>query len=135
VFNNILTYCSVYDSSRKRWRLTSNYLRLNLNFCIKQNLSTIKKNSDEGKYKLVQHSQYIIKNIQYGTTLYFKRVWYKGEIMRFEIKYTKMQKTNERGIYNLQGLTSYGLHNFKDELLNEFNNILFYDNYTVKIPV
>jgi hypothetical protein len=47
--------------------------------------------------------------------------------MRFEIKYTKMQ-TNERGIYNLQGLTSYGLHNFKDELLNEFNNILFYDN-------
>jgi hypothetical protein len=48
--------------------------------------------------------------------------------MRFEIKYTKMQKLNERGIYNLQGLTSYGLHNFKDELLNEFNNILFYDN-------
>jgi hypothetical protein len=45
--------------------------------------------------------------------------------MRFEIKYTKMQKLNERGIYNLQGLTSYG---FKDELLNEFNNILFYDN-------
>jgi hypothetical protein len=39
-----------------------------------------------------------------------------------------MQKLNERGIYNLQGLTSYGLHNFKDELLNEFNNILFYDN-------
>jgi hypothetical protein len=30
--------------------------------------------------------------------------------MRFEIKYTKMQKLNERGIYNLQGLTSYGLH-------------------------
>jgi hypothetical protein len=24
--------------------------------------------------------------------------------MRFEIKYTKMQKLNERGIYNLQGL-------------------------------
>jgi hypothetical protein len=48
--------------------------------------------------------------------------------MRFEIKYTKMQKLNERGIYNLQGLASYGLHNFKDELLNEFNNILFYDN-------
>jgi hypothetical protein len=48
--------------------------------------------------------------------------------MRFEIKYTKMQKLNERGIYNLQDLASYGLHNFKDELLNEFNNILFYDN-------
>jgi predicted NodU family carbamoyl transferase len=48
--------------------------------------------------------------------------------MRFEIKYTKMQKLNERGIYNLQDLANYGLHNFKDELLNEFNNILFYDN-------
>jgi hypothetical protein len=40
----------------------------------------------------------------------------------------RCKKLNERGIYNLQGLTSYGLHNFKDELLNEFNNILFYDN-------
>ena len=48
--------------------------------------------------------------------------------MRFEIKYTKIQKLNERGIYNLQDLANYGLHNFKDELLNEFNNILFYDN-------
>jgi hypothetical protein len=47
--------------------------------------------------------------------------------MRFEIKYTKMQKLNERGIYNLNDLLNYGLHNFKNELLNEFNNILFYD--------
>ena len=47
--------------------------------------------------------------------------------MRFEIKYKKMQKLNEQGIYNLQDLANYGLHNFKDALLSEFNNILFYD--------
>lgn len=85
------------------------------------------KNSDEGKYKQVQHSQYIIKI--YNKALHYKKNFdIKTEIMRFEIKYTKMQKLNERGIYNLQDLVNYGLHNFKDELLNEFNNILFYDN-------
>jgi hypothetical protein len=55
----------------------------------------------------------------------------EGEIMRFEIKYTKMQKLNERGIYNLKDLFEYGLQNFKVEVLTEFNNILFYDN-TIK---
>jgi hypothetical protein len=85
------------------------------------------KNSDEGKYKQVQHSQYIIKI--YNKALHYKRTFtdIKTEIMRFEIKYTKMQKLNEHGIYNLNDLLNYGLHNFKNELLNEFNNILFYD--------
>ncbi len=85
------------------------------------------KNSDEGKYKQVQHSQYIIKI--YNKALHYKKNFdIKTEIMRFEIKYTKMQKLNERGIFTLQDLANYGLHNFKDEVLNEFNNILFYDN-------
>jgi hypothetical protein len=86
------------------------------------------KNSDEGKYKQVQHSQYIIKI--YNKALHYRSKGFETdtEILRFEIKYTKMQKLNERGIYNLQDLANYGLHNFKDELLNEFNNILFYDD-------
>lgn len=86
-----------------------------------------KYNSDEGKYKQVQHSQYIIK--LYNKALHYKSKGFEidTEIMRFEIKYTKMQKLNERGIYNLNDLIQYGLHNFKNELLNEFNNILFYD--------
>ncbi len=86
------------------------------------------KNSDEGKYKQVQHSQYIIKIYNKALHYISKGFDIKGEIMRFEIKYTKMQKLNERDIYNLQDLANCGLHNFKDELLNEFNNILFYDN-------
>ncbi|WP_140484759.1 hypothetical protein [Flavobacterium sp. GSA192] len=87
-----------------------------------------KHNSDEGKYKQAQHSQYIIKI--YNKALHYKSKGFeiKTEIMRFEIKYTKMEKLNNLGIYNLNDLKKYGLHNFKNELLKEFNNILFYDN-------
>lgn len=89
-------------------------------------------NSDEGKYKQVQHSQYIIKI--YNKALHYKSKGFKvrTEIMRFEIKYTKMQKINDKGIFSLQDLINYGLQNFKDEVLNEWKNVLFYDN-TIQI--
>jgi hypothetical protein len=89
-------------------------------------------NSDEGKYKQVQHSQYIIKI--YNKALHYKSKGFKikTEIMRFEIKYTKMQKLNEKGIFSLQDLINYGLHNFKNEILNEWQNVLYYDN-TIQI--
>lgn len=92
------------------------------------------KNSDEGKYKQVQHSQYIIKI--YNKALHYKSKGFEidTEIMRFEIKYTKMQKLNERGIFNLQDLINYGLHNFKKDLLNEWQNVLFFDN-TIQIDL
>ncbi len=87
-----------------------------------------KHNSDEGKYKQAQHAQYIIKI--YNKALHYKSKGFqiKTEIMRFEIKYTKMEKLNNLGIYNLNDLKTHGLHNFKNELLKEFSNILFYDN-------
>jgi hypothetical protein len=90
------------------------------------------KNSDEGKYKQVQHSQYIIKI--YNKALHYKSKGFNidNEIMRFEIKYTKMQKLNEKGIFSLQDLINYGLQNFKDEVLKEWQNVLFYDN-TIQI--
>ena len=89
-------------------------------------------NSDEGKYKQVQHSQYIIKI--YNKALHYKSKGFKvrTEIMRFEIKYTKMQKLNEKGIFSLKDLINYGLQNFKDEVLNEWQNVLYYDN-TIQI--
>lgn len=89
-------------------------------------------NSDEGKYKQVKHSQYIIKI--YNKALHYKSKGFKinTEIMRFEIKYTKMQKLNEKGIFSLQDLINYGLQNFKDEVLNEWQNVLYYDN-TIQI--
>lgn len=90
------------------------------------------KNSDEGKYKQVKHSQYIIKI--YNKALHYKSKGFdiKDEIMRFEIKYLKMQKLNMKGIFSLQDLINYGLHNFKDEVLNEWQNVLYYDN-TIQI--
>lgn len=89
-------------------------------------------NSEEGKYKQVQHSQYIIKI--YNKALHYKSKGFKvrAKIMRFEIKYTKMQKLNEKGIFSLQDLINYGLQNFKDIILNEWQNVLFYDN-TIQI--
>lgn len=90
------------------------------------------KNSDEGKYKQVQHSQYIIKI--YNKALHYKSKGFEidTEIMRFEIKYTKMQKLNERGIFSLHDLINYGLHNFKKDLLNEWQNVFYFDN-TIQI--
>lgn len=90
------------------------------------------KNSDEGKYKQVKHSQYIIKI--YNKALHYQPKGFKieSEIMRFEIKYIKMQKLNERGVFNLQDLIDYGLHNFKKDLLIEWKNVLFFDN-TIQI--
>jgi hypothetical protein len=90
------------------------------------------KNSDEGKYKQAQHSQYIVK--LYNKALHYLSKGFKisDEIMRFEIKYTKMQKLNEKGIFNLNDLLKHGLHNFKSELLKEWQNVLFFDN-TIQI--
>jgi hypothetical protein len=88
-----------------------------------------KYHSDEGRYIQAQHSQYIIK-------IYNKKLHYNkrgvlddlNEIMRFEIKYNKMQKLNERGIYSLNDLVEYGLHNFKMDLIKEWENVLLYDS-------
>lgn len=89
------------------------------------------KNSDEGKYKQVQHSQYIIKI--YNKALHYKSKGFEinCEIMRFEIKFTKMEILNKKkGIFNLQELINYGLQNFKKDLTKEWENVLYYDNTT-----
>ena len=93
-----------------------------------------KHNSDEGNYKQWEHSQYIVK--LYNKALHYIRKGFEIEIeiMRFEIKYIKMQKLNERGIFTIGDLINYGLQNFKSDLLNEWQSILFYDN-TIQIDL
>jgi len=85
------------------------------------------KNSDEGKYKQCEHSQYIIK--LYNKALHYKTQGFniEHEIMRFEIKYSKMERVNKLGIYNLNDILKKGFGIFKNELLNEWQNVLFYD--------
>lgn len=88
---------------------------------------------DEGKYFQVEHSQYLIK-------IYDKRKHYSGkgfqienEILRFEIKFLKMEKLNKKGIYTLFDLLKYGLQNIYPEfLVQEWQSILFYDFTIIK---
>ncbi len=88
------------------------------------------KNSDEGKFKQVQHSQYIIKIYNKALHYLSKGFTIDTEIIRFEIKYLKMEKLNKIAIFSLNDLVNYGLHNFKKDLLNEWKNILYFDNTT-----
>ena len=84
--------------------------------------------SDEGKYIQAVHSQYIIK-------IYDKARHYRNkgftiehpEILRFEIKYKKLEKLKKSSIYTIQDLINYGLQNFVDELVNQWRKVLFYD--------
>lgn len=100
-----------------------------LDYCFLHKTSPFEyiKNSNEGKYKQVQHSQYVVKI--YNKALHYSKDYprIEGEIMRFEIKYIKMQKLNNKGIFNLNELKNYGLNNFKNDLIIEFKNILFFD--------
>lgn len=88
---------------------------------------------DEGKYFQVEHSQYLIK-------IYDKRKHYSGkgfqiddDVLRFEIKFLKMEKLNKKGIYTLSDLLKYGLQNiFPEFLVQEWQSVLFYD-FTINI--
>src|SRR5690606_2375455 len=50
------------------------------------------------------------------------------EIMRFEIKHTKMQKLNKLGIETLSNLRYLDFEIFKMQLIKEWEYILYYEN-------
>lgn len=102
----ILNQCLLHKTDRLKWVYTE----------------------DEGHYIQCKHQQHVIK-------IYDKRTHYKNkgftiinEIMRFEIKYTKMQYLKRKGIITLKDLLNYGLHHFQKDLLTEWNNVLICDN-------
>lgn len=82
---------------------------------------------DEGNYIQAEHQKYIVKI--YDKRLHYQNQGFKipNEIMRFEIKYTKMHQLNTQGIYSLADLLKYGLDSFSNNLLKEWQNVLFYD--------
>ncbi|TDP04076.1 hypothetical protein [Flavobacterium sp. 245] len=91
-----------------------------------------KMNSDEGRYKQVEHSQYMLKTYNKAQHYISKGFEIDGEIMRFEINFIKMEKLKQKNIYNLEDLLNFGLQNFKQDLVNEWQNVLFFDN-TIQI--
>ena len=87
---------------------------------------------DEGNYIQSRKQRHVIK-------LYDKKTHYanqgfdiKDEIMRIEIKFSRMHQLNQMGIYTLSDLMNYGLSGFKNHLLREWDNVLFYDKKALK---
>jgi len=86
--------------------------------------------NDEGNYVQVQHGNYYVK-------IYDKQKHYvkKGfnipdEVLRFEIKYKReklSQTIMKKGVITLKDVLDFGLSNFKYHLLQEWQNVLFYD--------
>ena len=110
ITKTILNNCFLHKTKRFKWIFTK----------------------DEGNYIQVEHQRYLLK-------IYDKRKHYKSkgfdipnDIIRIEIKYRKMHDLNEKGIYTLHDLLNYGLHNFTPQLLKEWGNVLYYDEYLFK---
>lgn len=104
--NDILKYCFLHKTKNFEYRI----------------------NSDEGKYKQCEHSQYIIK--LYNKALHYKSKGFdiNSEILRFEIKYTKMERLNKLGVFNLNDIAKLGFKYFENELITEWQNVLYFDN-------
>ncbi|WP_372752528.1 hypothetical protein [Labilibaculum sp.] len=86
---------------------------------------------NNGEYIQAKHSQYFIKIYNKAKQYRDKGYNIEHELLRFEIKYRKMEKVKKLGIVNLQDLLNYKLENFVSVLVEEWQRILFYDS-TIK---
>ena len=90
--------------------------------------------SEESNYIQAFHRSCIVK-------IYDKKLQYsskgfdlKKEILRFELKRKRSyfgRVIGKSGRVTLQEILDFGLNNFKTELLNAWNNILFYDSISI----
>jgi hypothetical protein len=105
-----------------------------LRYCLIHKTSQLKSiyTKDEGNYIQTKNQRHFIK-------LYDKRTHYvnKGfeidtEIFRIEKKWSKMVELNDKGIFTLNDLIKHDLLNFKSDLLNLWNDVLFYDWQSLK---
>jgi len=83
--------------------------------------------NDEGDYIQARHQKYIVKIYDKRKHYSAKGYLFNTDIMRFEIKFTKMHFWNRKEVYNLKDL----LNNFGLEcvsmLSKKWKEILFYD--------
>lgn len=86
------------------------------------------RNNDEGKYIQSVHSQYIIKIYDKARDAISKGFEVPTpEIMRFEIKFLKLERLKKYDIFTVADLLQYGLDKFVPELAEEWQKVLFYD--------
>ena len=80
-----------------------------------------------GRYIQCVHSQYIIKI--YNKALQYSAKGFKidEDIMRFEIKFTVMERLNKLGIKTVTDLLSFDFRKFKSMLLKEWDKVLLFD--------
>jgi hypothetical protein len=84
--------------------------------------------SNEGKFVQCEHSHYIVKI--YNKALHYLKYFPElktQRIMRFELKYKKMERLNKIGIYTLNDIINTDFAIFKNELTTEWKKILYYD--------
>ena len=87
---------------------------------------------DEGDYIQARHQRYFIKI--YNKRKHYEKQGYiiEKEILRFEVKYSKMKALNDIGIYTLYDIIEADFKGFKEVLLTEWNNVLFADKEALK---
>nr|WP_299202495.1 hypothetical protein [uncultured Brumimicrobium sp.] len=81
-----------------------------------------KISSEFGKYYQCQHSNYILKvynkSLQYGCN---------DEILRIEIKQTNWSEYRKQGLHSLHDFNEYNKVDLLNNLLQKWNEIIFYD--------
>ncbi len=101
-----------------------------LNYCFlhKTNLIVNSINNSEGNYKQCELTQYTVK--MYDKALQYKKRFpqINSEIFRFELKFNKMERIKKLGVFTLDDIIKSGFKIFENDLITEWNNILFFDN-------
>jgi hypothetical protein len=100
-----------------------------LRYCLLHKTSELKSTFtiDEGNYKQTKNQRHYIKLYDKKTHYINKGFEIDKEIFRIEKKWSKMVELNDKGIYNLNDLLKHDLINFKTDLLQMWNDVLFYD--------
>lgn len=86
---------------------------------------------DEGNYIQIKNQRHYNKFYDKKTHYTNKGFEIDNEIMRIEKKWSKMVELNTKGIYTLADLLKYDLINFKSDLVQLWQNVLYCDLVTV----
>lgn len=143
----ILSFCKLFGISLEKSILKGYEIGININlpFPVKLVLnncffhigkkSEMRHDSDKGHYIQFEHSQYIVKIYDKSLQYQARGMDVEDNIMRFEIKFKKMEILNRMGIYTLRDLQNYDFKNFKDYILKKWDEVFMYDTtFNVQNP-